>query len=81
MLVMNAFLLYTTLTPTLSVGGFPRKYLGRHVQDFSHHKCRQSGAIRMTIAPVGNTTMEWTTPQFEEICLNCEINTYASASL
>jgi coenzyme PQQ precursor peptide PqqA len=25
--------------------------------------------------------MEWTTPQFEEICLNCEINTYASAIL
>ena len=25
--------------------------------------------------------MEWTTPQFEEVCLNCEINTYASASL
>jgi len=25
--------------------------------------------------------MEWTTPQFEEISLNCEINSYASASL
>jgi len=25
--------------------------------------------------------MEWTTPLFEEICLNCEINTYASAEL
>ena len=34
--------------------------------------------------PVGfsrRLSMEWTTPQFEEICLNCEINSYASASL
>jgi coenzyme PQQ precursor peptide PqqA len=26
-------------------------------------------------------TMEWTSPQFEEVCLNCEINSYASAEL
>jgi coenzyme PQQ precursor peptide PqqA len=26
-------------------------------------------------------TMEWTTPKFEEIALNCEINSYASAAL
>jgi len=25
--------------------------------------------------------MEWTTPQFEEISLNCEINSYAPAEL
>jgi len=25
--------------------------------------------------------MEWTAPQFEEIALNCEINSYASATL
>jgi len=25
--------------------------------------------------------MEWTKPSFEEICLNCEINSYASAKL
>jgi len=25
--------------------------------------------------------MEWTTPQFEEVSLNCEINSYASAEL
>jgi len=25
--------------------------------------------------------MEWTTPQFEEINLNCEINSYANAEL
>jgi len=25
--------------------------------------------------------MEWTSPKFEEICLNCEINSYASAEL
>jgi len=25
--------------------------------------------------------MEWKTPAFEEVCLNCEINSYASAKL
>jgi len=25
--------------------------------------------------------MEWTAPVFEEVCLNCEINSYASAKL
>jgi len=25
--------------------------------------------------------MEWIKPTFEEICLNCEINSYASAKL
>jgi len=25
--------------------------------------------------------MEWSTPQFEEIALNCEINSYASAAM
>jgi hypothetical protein len=25
--------------------------------------------------------MEWTTPQHEEICLNCEISSYANAEL
>jgi len=25
--------------------------------------------------------MEWTAPQFEEVALNCEINSYASAAL
>jgi len=25
--------------------------------------------------------MEWTSPEFEEISLNCEINSYASAEL
>jgi len=25
--------------------------------------------------------MEWTAPAFQEVCLNCEINSYASAKL
>jgi len=29
----------------------------------------------------GATTMEWTTPQHEEIDLNCEISSYANAEL
>ena len=29
----------------------------------------------------GKSTMQWTAPAFEEVCLNCEINSYASAKL
>jgi coenzyme PQQ precursor peptide PqqA len=29
----------------------------------------------------GTKTMEWTAPKFEEVALNCEINSYASAAL
>ena len=29
----------------------------------------------------GVKIMEWTAPAFEEVCLNCEINSYASAKL
>jgi len=29
----------------------------------------------------GIETMEWTAPNFEEVALNCEINSYASAAL
>jgi hypothetical protein len=29
----------------------------------------------------GELTMEWTTPQHEEICLSCEISSYANAEL
>jgi len=31
--------------------------------------------------PLGETLMQWTAPAFEEVCLNCEINSYASAKL
>jgi coenzyme PQQ precursor peptide PqqA len=31
--------------------------------------------------PLGEFFMEWTAPAFEEVCLNCEINSYASAKL
>ena len=29
----------------------------------------------------GTKIMEWTAPKFEEVALNCEINSYASAAL
>jgi coenzyme PQQ precursor peptide PqqA len=29
----------------------------------------------------GEMIMQWTAPAFEEVCLNCEINSYASAKL
>jgi coenzyme PQQ precursor peptide PqqA len=30
---------------------------------------------------LGDFIMQWTAPVFEEVCLNCEINSYASAKL
>ena len=30
---------------------------------------------------LGVFVMQWTAPAFEEVCLNCEINSYASAKL
>jgi coenzyme PQQ precursor peptide PqqA len=29
----------------------------------------------------GEIPMQWTAPAFEEVCLNCEINSYVSAKL
>src|SRR5215469_1947266 len=81
MLVINAFLLYTTLTSSCQLGIPPRSTSCSGAGFFTPQVCRQGAAIRITIAPVRDTTMEWTTPQFEELCLNCEINSYASASL
>jgi len=36
---------------------------------------------RSKTGPLGEIIMEWTAPAFEEVCLNCEINSYASAKL
>jgi hypothetical protein len=36
---------------------------------------------KLVIEKLKESTMEWTSPQFEEICLNCEINCYANAEL
>jgi coenzyme PQQ precursor peptide PqqA len=39
-----------------------------------------AGILRFGFEPLGDF-MEWTAPVFEEVCLNCEINSYASAKL
>jgi coenzyme PQQ precursor peptide PqqA len=36
---------------------------------------------RSKTGPLGEIIMQWTAPAFEEVCLNCEINSYASATL
>jgi coenzyme PQQ precursor peptide PqqA len=36
---------------------------------------------RQPSIPKENELMEWTKPEFEEIWLNCEINSYANAEL
>jgi hypothetical protein len=33
------------------------------------------------LTPKGASTMEWVTPQHEEIDLNCEVSSYANAEL
>jgi coenzyme PQQ precursor peptide PqqA len=37
--------------------------------------------LKVSVVFEGAKTMEWTTPKFEEVALNCEINSYASAAL
>lgn len=47
------------------------KVVDQQVQDIKNHShphCKEKA-------------MEWKTPKFEEICLNCEINSYANAQL
>jgi coenzyme PQQ precursor peptide PqqA len=41
---------------------------------------KRSRSARGTIE-LGELLMQWTAPAFEEVCLNCEINSYASAKL
>ena len=36
---------------------------------------------RVSFVFEGTKTMQWTAPMFEEVALNCEINSYASAEL
>jgi hypothetical protein len=39
------------------------------------------GATYLTSKVKGASTMEWVTPQHEEIDLNCEVSSYANAEL
>jgi coenzyme PQQ precursor peptide PqqA len=41
----------------------------------------QGKQYRVSFVFEGTKTMEWTAPTFEEVALNCEINSYASAAL
>ena len=45
--------------------------------DYTYSTFRQSPGM----ITAGEIIMEWTAPVFEEVCLNCEINSYASAKL
>jgi hypothetical protein len=40
-----------------------------------------SGFVLRSLSPKGALTMEWVTPQHEEIDLNCEVSSYANAEL
>jgi hypothetical protein len=49
-------------------------------------KSIRQNAILAAVARVNEThewgeSVEWTNPQFEEVSLNCEINSYANAEL
>jgi coenzyme PQQ precursor peptide PqqA len=52
--------------------------------DFSRGLGYASGTfadLNAELFPGGYIVMQWTAPAFEEVCLNCEINSYASAKL
>jgi hypothetical protein len=38
-------------------------------------------SVLVYLTPKGAPTMEWVTPQHEEIDLNCEVSSYANAEL
>jgi hypothetical protein len=40
-----------------------------------------AGLARVLILPNGVRTMEWVTPQHEEVNLSCEISSYANVEL
>jgi coenzyme PQQ precursor peptide PqqA len=42
---------------------------------------RQREQCTVKAVPERRKVMEWTAPKFEEVALNCEINSYASAAL
>ena len=51
---------------------------------FGKHSTRLTNAYSMATGASAiflGEHMTWTTPAFEEVCLNCEINSYASAKL
>jgi coenzyme PQQ precursor peptide PqqA len=61
-------------------GGLPTLFLRRSIelrQELGYAQFTFKGALA---AQMGET-MTWTAPAFEEVCLNCEINSYASAKL
>src|SRR5262249_53709435 len=43
--------------------------------------CYAVSRVCVMLTPRGASTMEWTTPQHEEIDLNCEVSSYANAEL
>jgi coenzyme PQQ precursor peptide PqqA len=51
--------------------------------DFADQKLASNGYTMQVFRPVLERIeiMEWTAPTFEEVALNCEINSYASAAL
>jgi coenzyme PQQ precursor peptide PqqA len=47
----------------------------------SQPRRNQGKQYRVSVVFERTKTMEWTAPKFEEVALNCEINSYASAAL
>jgi coenzyme PQQ precursor peptide PqqA len=44
-------------------------------------KLASNGILKRLVLILRMEIMEWTAPQFEEVALNCEINSYASAAM
>jgi coenzyme PQQ precursor peptide PqqA len=63
------------MTETVGVGGGP------HGHALSFGTTEWLNIIMIFVSCAGSCEMEWTTPDFIEIELNCEINSYANAEL
>ena len=74
-----ARLLYSVWDYALAPGGAEHRAYGRGSRFLSG--TATTPQLKLTIRELKERTMEWTSPKFEEVCLNCEINSYASAEL
>jgi coenzyme PQQ precursor peptide PqqA len=58
-----------------------RFLLARQHKAGYHHPTFAARRTTQEIMTRGEMIMQWTAPAFEEVCLNCEINSYVSAKL
>jgi len=73
-------LLFTASLKLPSVTAPAFQVFGKHPIPFKCIPC-YSFLVLLHLTPKGASTMEWVTPQHEEVDLNCEVSSYANAEL